>query len=692
MSTVEPQLRSEPALPVSAPTAASRFVTARAVGVGLAAVAVISAVVSYNDYTLSNTPLIGNYLPIGAMLFVFGFVVLVNGPLSRLRPGWAFSTGELCAMFAVVLVGCAIPSTGLIRYLMPSFVAPHLLAGQDAAFGQLMSALKLPEWIFPSLASSDPVAASRDPVVTGYLHRWTEDGGYPYGAFVRPLLTWGLFFGLLGAALVSMVLVVHPQWSRNERLPFPLAQIQMALLEAPARGRWFNETLRSRPFWLALGGVVLLHGWNGLSVYSEGKVPAIPLGFNLASLFTAPPFSYADNTLYKAQLFITAAAVTYFLRPQVGLSLWLFFAVQQLAKMQLGTATGDPSIRGQADLQVGGFLAFVAMVLFTGRRHYLAVLRAAFVPGREGTAPEGTVAARVLVVTSVLLAGWLVAAGCTVLGAVVIVLTLLTLFLGLTRIVAESGVLHAQLAAPVTRPFTLAAQLGIGSPTPVPMETYFHAQKLQCILYDQRESLPVYASHAWKNCETGGVTHVRRQRGLLLLAMVLAVLVAYPVASYFHLRNEYTHAATLDRSQQTPIDMWGAQFNWQWQFAPGMTNYSRGPTGNAPEPLPWAASGFALVAGLYTARLHFPAFPLHPIGVLMVGTYAMTTLWFSFFVGHCAKTLAVRLGGYELYSASKPLAVGLIVGECLATGLWLLVAMVLASLGLPYKPIVILPM
>lgn len=691
MPTLEPQTLPETPRP-AAGTSAPRAVSARAVGVGLLAVALISAVVSYNDYTLSNTPLIGNYLPIGAMLFLFAFVVLVNGPLSRLRPGWAFSTGELCAMFAVVLVGCAIPSTGLIRYLMPSFITPHLLAAQDAEFGRLMASLKLPDWIFPSLASSDPAAASRDPIVTGYLHRWTEDGPYPYGAFVRPLLTWGLFFALLGTALVSMVLVVHPQWSRNERLPFPLAQIQMALLEAPGKGRWFNDTLRSRPFWLALGGVVLLHGWNGLSVYTEGKVPAVPLGFNLASLFTAAPFSYADSSLYKAQLFLTAAAVTYFLRPQVGLSLWLFFAVQQLVRMQLGTATGDPAIRGQFDLQLGGFLAFVAMVLFTGRRHYLAVLRAAFLPRRDARAPEGTVAARTLLASSVLLAGWLVAAGCTVVGAATIVVTLLGLFLGLTRIVAESGVLHAQLAAPVTRPFTLAAQLGVAGPTPVPMETYFHAQKLQCILYDQRESLPVYASHAWKNCEVGGVTHARRQRGLLLLAMVLAVLVAYPVASYFHLRNEYTHAATLDRSQQTPIDMWGAQFNWQWQFAPGMSNYARGPTGNAPEPLPWMASGFVLVTALYTARLQFPAFPLHPIGVLMVGTYAMQTLWFSFFAGHCAKALAVRLGGYELYTAGKPLAVGLILGECLATGLWLLVAMLFASLGLPYKSVVILPM
>lgn len=668
------------------------MVTLRAVGVGLAFVVIISALVSYNDYTLGNTPLIGNYLPIGAMLLTFLFVVLVNAPLSRYRPGWAFSGGELCVLFSVTLVGCALPSTGLMRYLLPSFVMPQVVAAQNQEFGQVLRSLELPEWIYPSFASSDRTQWARDPIVTGFAGRWIEPGGYPYLAFVRPLATWGVFFGALAAALVSMVLVVHPQWAHNERLPFPLAQIQLALIEPPERGKAFNATLRERAFWLGFGAVFLLHIWNGLAIYTANRVPPIPLSFNLASIFSNPPFSYADGSFYKASLFVTAAAVTYFLRPQVGLSLWVFFLASQLVRMWLGTTTGDPTIRGQGDLGFGGFMAFVLMVLLTGRRHFLAVFRSALLFRHGGgRPPPGTVAARVLVVAAGVAIGWLCLAGCTLMGATALVLFMLVLFFGLTRIVAESGVLHAQFQTSITRPFTLLAQLGIGSGRPVPMETFYLAQKLQCVMYDPRETVSVYTSHALKLADSAEPTAPRRERTRFIVALALALLVAYPVSAFFHLRNEYTYAATLGASSSTPIDAWGAQFNWLWQLAPAVTNYARGPTPGATDPVPWFSAGFVMVTALYTARLYLPAFPLHPIGLLMLGSYGMTTLWFSFFIGHVSKSVVVRFGGYDLYNRTKPFAIGLILGECGATAAWLVTALVLSQLGLPFRAVPILP-
>ncbi len=40
------------------------------------------------------------------------------------------------------------------------------------------------------------------PVVIGYVGRWTEDGPPPYAAWVKPMLTWGVFLGALYGSLL----------------------------------------------------------------------------------------------------------------------------------------------------------------------------------------------------------------------------------------------------------------------------------------------------------------------------------------------------------------------------------------------------------------------------------------------------------------------------------------------------------
>ena len=60
----------------------------RSASLGLISAIVLCALVPYNDYALNNTFLIGNNLPLGVVMFTFLFVLIINGPLNRWRPGW----------------------------------------------------------------------------------------------------------------------------------------------------------------------------------------------------------------------------------------------------------------------------------------------------------------------------------------------------------------------------------------------------------------------------------------------------------------------------------------------------------------------------------------------------------------------------------------------------------------------------
>src|SRR5688572_18939650 len=113
-TAIEPALsESDALLPVE--PRLRRAVTWRSVLLGLLAVVIICGVTPYNDLALNNSFFVGNNLPLALVLLTFFFVIVVNGPLSRFAPRYAFSGGELCVAFAMGLVSCCLPASGLMR-------------------------------------------------------------------------------------------------------------------------------------------------------------------------------------------------------------------------------------------------------------------------------------------------------------------------------------------------------------------------------------------------------------------------------------------------------------------------------------------------------------------------------------------------------------------------------------------------
>ena len=219
----------EPAADLSA-TARRGPVSWRSVALGLAGVVLICGVTPYNDYALNNTFLVGNNLPIGVVMLTFLFVLLVNAPLRRWAPRHAVTGGELAVALSMTLAGCGLPSSGLMRYLPPALVSPYYNALTDRTFLDLLEQMHLPAWVFPTMHGDGPAQWKNSPVVISYIGRWTEAGPPPYAAWVRPILTWGLFLAALYGSLLCLVAIVRRQWFENERLAFPLAQILSALI------------------------------------------------------------------------------------------------------------------------------------------------------------------------------------------------------------------------------------------------------------------------------------------------------------------------------------------------------------------------------------------------------------------------------------------------------------------------------
>ncbi|MFN4242202.1 MAG: DUF6785 family protein [Tepidisphaerales bacterium] len=690
---------------VPRPSGPPRAVTWRSIALGLLGVVFICGLTPYNDYVVNNTFLVGNYLPVGLLLLFVVFSLVVNAPLARIKRSWALTTGEISVAFAMALVSCALPSSGLMRYLPANLVVFHHQAGQNPDHADLLRQLNLPSWIFPTTASEELQFKANDPVVRQFIERipQLQDKtllerflALPWEAWLTPALSWSLLLGCLGGMILCGVVILRAQWSDNERLPFPLAGVFQAVIEQPEQGRLLNPLLSSRLFWMAFAAVFAIHGINALSAYFPRNIPQIPLGYDFFAVLSQPPASYTEWYFKRSQLYFCVIGLVYFLQSSVSFSLWFFVVLLQVVMMVLGTYQIEFSDGMRADQNFGAVVAFAVSILFVGRAHWLLVMRQ-MLRGRRGDEPAGRyiaypVAGWGLLLCTLGVMVWLVMAGCTWIGAAVLVLLLQMFFLVVARVVAETGIPFVQVNAQVFRVWTFLAPLGVRTTA----QTFFFTSWFHGLfVHDMRESAAVYTGQALRVADQGAYEQATTWRRTWPLAacLVVALAVGFVVSGAAMLYVEYNHAAPLDRGAVPPINPYAITGQPISQILNPSANYALGGTGanDKHSTLGHFTFGAAVTAFLAMMRLRFAAWPLHPVGFLLFNSYPMRMIWFSVLIGWLCKALVVRFGGIELFRALRPLFLGLIVGEAAAVAFWLATNLVLVELGIEYIRTNILP-
>ena len=73
------------------------------------------------------------------------------------------------------------------------------------------------------------------------------------------------------------------------------------------------------------------------------------------------------------------------------------------------------------------------------------------------------------------------------------------------------------------------------------------------------------------------------------------------------------------------------------------------------------------------------------MGFLLVYTFGIQITWFSIFLGWLAKTTIVYFGGSRLFFRAQPFFLGLIYGEVIATGFWMVTNFALWFMGFEYR-------
>jgi len=368
------------------------------------------------------------------------------------------------------------------------------------------------------------------------------------------------------------------------------------------------------------------------------------------------------------------------------------------------------------------------MLIWVGRKHWALVLRMmTFMTPSPSTLGEGRgegsfgrtrggntgrrgeeiastkglrVAGWILIACVIGLITWLIIAGMTFAGAVVLVVVMLTVYMVIARIVAETGLLFGQLDVSPLRPWVYAMNDLPGISISSTPRTYFWTAFFRgTFTRDVRETLSVYATHAQRIAdEVRGnsdetASNDRRLRGFVP-ALALSLVVAYAVSSISMLYVEYSFAATLDSSQSSPLNSpWAADTvprTFILDASKQMSPPSRGPI-ETHSRLGNFGFGLALVGILSMLRLRLMSFPPHPVGFLLAPSYVIGEIWFSVMIGWLTKLILLRFGGAGAFARAKHFFIGLIFAEASAAAFWLIVSLMLNALGLTYHPIRLFP-
>jgi len=659
--------------------------TVRALVFGLIGAMIIAGFAYVNDWILGMASLLaGHLVPVAVLMFILlgGLAVLVLrafGRRNRIKPS------ELAVAMTLMMVGCSIPITGLLETFGPSLVLPMHYAKQMPGWKKHDILQYTPPSMLPGDAKWKD-ADVQEKVVQNFRGRMGEEGKpielsrVPWNYWKRCLSTWMPLVVLAAISMTCMGLVVHRQWSQRERLRYPIAEVATCLLSG--RTTDSKSLFRNRAFWAGFILVFAIHLMNGYYNWNSNSI-RIPLSFSFSQVMTKwPILNKAEwgHNLTTPMINFTAIAFSFFLASDIGLSL----GISQLAYVPLSAVLITAGINIKSDYMSGGlsayqrfgsFMAFALILLYVGRKYYWHLLLRAFTFTRqEGVAGYEAWAARILLVAVVAMVVIISLLGLSPIMAAMVVGMVMVIYLTVARISAETGLFFIQ---PRWQP--LGVMMGLFGSFALGPEAMIIVGLICIVLcFDPSQALMPYFTNALRACDRLGVKMGRvgwSTVATYVLCLALAVTVVLWASYNWPLRTWRFFTEIIPQASYQAADKAVTQLenSGQLQESLGLTGLQRLLNIDPSKNFLWGAGiGVAAVLFLSAMRLRFTWWPLHPVFLLVWGTWPMVRLSHSFFIGWFIKVIVTRLGGNATYQATKPAMMGVIAGDLLGAGVWML--------------------
>ena len=155
---------------------------------------------------------------------------------------------------------------------------------------------------------------------------------------------------------------------------------------------------------------------------------------------------------------------------------------------------------------------------------------------------------------------------------------------------------------------------------------------------------------------------VKRKR-FLLWVVIAAILITFAGSIGMDLHLAYKYGG---------INLDWFYFNWACKYPfQFMEGRMRTPSDANVNGWIYTGIGGVVMLGLMFARYRFLWWPFHPLGFPISCVFG--SMWFSVFLAWIVKSVVLKYGGPRLYRSTRPFFVGLILGEFVTAGIWIVI-------------------
>lgn len=622
----------------------------RALPIGLG----VSALFLYNYEGFSNWD---PYSP-GSYFFLFVLLLsLVNVfSAAREKGGIALNRAELIVVYAMLLIVSALCTMGLSEQFLPMITAIFYYATPEN---------KWQEKLFPIFKDS-PVLVNDGQDNTAFYEGLEGAAKIPWAEWVEPLCWWGLFFLSLYVCMVSVAVILRRQWMERERLSYPITQVALSIVREEDGNRSWNHFFRRRSMWLGAALPLILGSMQALHRYD----PVYPM----VRLLWYLPF-VGEQTI-RISISFAMIGFSYFINANIAAGIWFFHLFSKFEKELLflaGIKSDQKITYGVTDFPlmayqgVGALIAMVLIGLWVGREHLRNVFLKAIGRAPEVDDSDEIISYRSAVIGAIggmaTMAGWLWIMGTQAWVALVFVVLALLIFIGIARIVAEAGL--AAVRTPMIAPDLLT--LGLGTQLIGPSSVW-NLSMAYIWAADIRVFVLANCANALKLIEE----MPSRLRRMVFGAIVLALFIGALGSIWMIFHMAYDHGGI-------NLNSWFFKGAPQAAYQNALRNLE--PTGIYWEGLSFFAGGGGIMMLMMWARQRFPWWPFHPIGFPIGGNWLMEQVWFSVFLAWFLKWGLMRYGGATMFKRSQYFFLGLIGGQVLCNGIWLVIDYFTGKIG-----------
>jgi hypothetical protein len=369
-------------------------------------------------------------------------------------------------------------------------------------------------------------------------------------------------------------------------------------------------------------------------------------------------------------IYFILVGMAFFMPNRVGFSIWSVTLAWGVYEM-VGRSYFPPHYGSAVhDYRNGAMIAVTAVVLYLGRYHLRHVVAVMFTGVKSEDDRLLRVSGWMVAAGAIGMFAWLQWAGVPMIWAAVFVFIGFMVSVLIARIVAETGMPFVRVTG--LEPAYFMAMIPVGWITGA---TVYVAGFIAMIFpLGSRVSAAVMVSHAAALDEKT----TPRQQIRIGYMMIGILAVGLVVCGAVHLYMGYTQPYMMDGSYAS-LNSFGANrlagvqnsmLNWSRDFWPMPSNR-----------FGHLMFGIALAGGLQLACMTIPKWPLHPVGLLLVGHYYGNLAWASVLIGWALKVTIIRYGGATGFQRAKPLFMGMIMGEIFSAVIWTAVPIALLASG-----------